>query len=149
LQPVLDAISRSAAVVCGADDATVLLLEDGIVRVAAHSGPLTRSVPEPARLARSSAPGRSIVDHQPVHIRDIMGPDGDDFAQYRASAQQTGYRTLVAVPMLRGEDAIGSLSLRNRQVRPFTDKQIALVKIFADQAVIAIENVRLFTELQG
>ena len=148
LQPVLDAISRSAAVVCGADDATVLLLEDGIVRVAAHYGPIARSVPEGRALARTFASGRSIVDRRPVHIRDIQGPDGDEFGQYRATAEQTGYRTLVAVPMLRGEEAIGSLSIRNREVRPFTDKQIALVKIFADQAVIAIENVRLFTELQ-
>ena len=148
LPPVLDAISRSAAVVCGADDATVLLLEDGIVRVAAHYGPIARSVPEGRALARTFASGRSIVDRRPVHIRDIQGPDGEEFASYRATAEQTGYRTLVAVPMMRGEEAIGSLSIRNREVRPFTDKQIALVKIFADQAVIAIENVRLFTELQ-
>ncbi|MFI5051285.1 MAG: GAF domain-containing protein, partial [Gaiellales bacterium] len=149
LQPVLDTIARSAAVVCGADDATVLLLEDGIVRVTAHYGPIARSVPEGRPLARTFASGRSIVDRRPVHIRDIMGPDGDDFAPYRTTAQQTGYRSLVAVPLLRGSDAIGSLSIRNHAVRPFTDKQIALVKIFADQAVIAIENVRLFTELQG
>ena len=148
LQPVLDTISRSAAVVCGADDATVLLLEDGLVRVAAHYGPIARSVPEARALARTFASGRSIVDRRPVHIRDIMGPDGDDFAPYRATAQQTGYRTLVAVPMLRGDEAIGSLSIRNHEVRPFTDKQIALVKTFADQAVIAIQNARLFSELQ-
>ena len=145
---MLDTISRSAAVVCGADDATVLLLEDGLVRVAAHYGPIARSVPEARALARTFASGRSIVDRRPVHIRDIMGPDGDDFAPYRATAQQTGYRTLVAVPMLRGDEAIGSLSIRNHEVRPFTDKQIALVKTFADQAVIAIQNARLFTELQ-
>ena len=93
--------------VCGADDATVLLLEDGIVRVAAHYGPIARSVPESRALAADLrlADGASSTAAG-AHSRH-PGPDGDEFAQYRATAEQTGYRTLVAVPMLREEEAIG------------------------------------------
>src|SRR5262249_37072118 len=83
---------------------------------------------------------------RPIHIRDVTMA-GEDFARSRELAIARGHRTTLAVPLLREEEAVGCLFLRRIEVRPFSDKQVALLETFADQAVIAIGNVRLFEEM--
>jgi GAF domain-containing protein len=93
--------------------------------------------------------GRAFVDRQPVHVQDIeVDPDYDPhtLATLKAAAP---YRTFLGIPILRGGVAIGAIGCGRRQVKPFTEAQIALVKSFADQAVIAIENTRLFEDVQS
>ena len=91
--------------------------------------------------------GRSILDQQPVHVRDLQNAP-DEFALGRDLARKFGHRTILAVPLIREGEALGTILVRRRVVRPFEDKHIALLKTFADQAAIAIENVRLFNELR-
>src|SRR5260370_33763129 len=84
----------------------------------------------------------------PVHVRDFLSEEGDDFPDGRELARRMGHRTALVVPLLREGESIGAVGLRRNEVHPFSDKQIALLQTFADQAVIAIENVRLFDEVQ-
>src|SRR4030095_10204714 len=97
---------------------------------------------------RRSASGRAVVDRQIIHIEDMLSVAATEFPELRAIAEREGDRTVLAVPLLREEVPIGAILIRRTVVDPFTEKQIALLKTFADQAVIAIENVRLFKELQ-
>ena len=100
------------------------------------------------RLARTWTNGRAVLDRKPVHVHDLTA-EGDEFPEGRADALRLGHRTILSVPLLREDEAIGSLSIRRTEVRPFTNRQIELATTFADQAVIAIENVRLFDEVQA
>jgi signal transduction histidine kinase len=110
-----------------------------------HSGEFMRFMHQhPLPLARGTATGRALLEGTVVHIPDI----GSDPEYTFAGAALGNFRTIVAVPMLREGTAIGVLALMRNPVRPFTDKQIDLVSTFADQAAIAIENVRLFDEIQ-
>src|SRR6266446_3981011 len=148
LQPVLDALAKSAVHFCGAYDATLFQVDGETYRVVAHHGPIPFPLGEHFPLVRGYVTGRSILDRQPVHVTDLRAetrefPEGSDFAL------EHGQRTTLAVPLLREGEAIGTVQLRRSEARPFTDKQIALLQTFADQAVIAIENVRLFTELEA
>jgi signal transduction histidine kinase len=98
-------------------------------------------------LTRGSVTGRAVIDQRVVHIEDLAS-HLDEFPEARGIQQQSGHRTTLAVPLVRENRAFGAMLMRRKEVRPFTDKQIELVKTFADQAVIAIENVRLFNEIQ-
>src|SRR5262249_29822735 len=97
------------------------------------------------RIDRNTVVGRAVLDRQLIHIQDIAA--AGDLPAAQARARQTGYRTILAIPLLRGDSALGVFVLRRAEVHPFSDNQIALLQTFADQAVIAIENVRLFKEL--
>ena len=146
IQPVLEAIVKNAARVCGASDAGVALVNGEAYRIAATYGAVAQTnVGFELVVDRESHYGRVITDRQVVHIPDFVEV-ASDFPKSRGLRR--GYRTMLGVPLMRDGMAVGALGFIRKEVRPFTDKQIALVKTFADQAVIAIENVRLFKELQ-
>ncbi|AZO68813.1 MULTISPECIES: GAF domain-containing protein [unclassified Mesorhizobium] len=147
IQPVLDAVAESAARLCDAHDATIYLRQGDRLAVGAHHGPIPvddAGLP----VARDVVTGRAVLDRAPVHVHDLTEA-GVDFATGRAMAHRLGFRTILAIPLLRDGEAVGALMIRRIEMRPFTDKQIALLKTFADQAVIAISNVRLFEEVQA
>src|ERR1700716_3132519 len=149
LQVVLQTLIESAARLCAADQGTITRQKDGVFyRAEAYGFPaefieMVRDVP--VKLERGSMNGRTLLEGKVVHIPDVLADPDYTFVE----AQRLGrYRTLLGVPMLREGKPIGLLPLTRLQVRPFTDKQIELVSTFADQAAIAIENVRLFDEIQ-
>jgi two-component system NtrC family sensor kinase len=146
VKPVLDVIVDSACDLCEAYDAIVLLKDGDELRVFAHHGPIpVRSTTH--RINRTFTAGRAFIDRKAVHIHDTQA-DQDEFSHGRELAAQLGHRTVVGVPLLREGESIGVILLRRMEVHPFSEKQIALLQTFADQAVIAIGNVRLFEEVQ-
>jgi signal transduction histidine kinase len=100
-------------------------------------------------ISRQWASGRAVVDRKPVHVHDLLAPEGEEFPDAREFARRSNVRTVLSMPLLRENESIGSIVLRRTDVRPFSDKQIALLQTFADQAVIALGNVRLFEEVQA
>ena len=143
LQRVLEVIVKSAARFCGADDVTIFELDRQDVRAAAHWGTIPQEIGVRFPCSRGSVAGRTILDRKPVHVIDLQA-DADEFPEGSAFAKRLGHRTTLGVPLLREGVAIGTIQLRRAKVNPFMDKQIALLGTFADQAAIAIENVRLF-----
>ncbi len=146
VQPVLQAVAERAARICEAKFADIILVDGPALRVAAAIGDLGRpQSSETVPLDRTTVMGRSIVDRTAVHIADLLA-SGEEFPLGRKLAIEYGHRTILAVPLLRDAKALGTMLLRRTEVRPFDEKHIALLRVFADQAAIAIENARLFNE---
>jgi len=147
-QSVLDTVAEAAARLCDVTNVEIFQVEGDEVRLVAKYGdyriwPIGFSF----RISRDLVVGRTISDRTSVHVHDLQAAE-NDFPQGAAYARQYGHRTVFATPLLREGVAIGAILIRRLEVRPLKDNQIALLKTFADQAVIAIENVRLFKEIQ-
>ena len=151
LQPVLDAVAESAARLCHADDVVILRVEGDVMRAAVRRGVFRDSMSAEFAfpISRGSVSGRAVVDRTTVHVEDLGAEADEEFPVGRALQRQFGHRTMLAAPLLRQGTALGVITVFRTEVLPFTEKQIALLETFADQAVIAIENVRLFQELQA
>ena len=147
LQPVLDTLVESATRLCEAYDSVILLRDGERLRVRAHYGPIPVDFVD-WPIGRGWVTGRAFIDQKPIHVHDLQAAV-DEYPDGSAMAIRLGHRTILATPLVRKGEAIGALMVRRTEVKPFTDKQIELIKTFADQAVIAIENVRLFDEVQA
>src|SRR5215472_16562677 len=147
IQPVLDAIAENAARVCGAADALIVRSEGDVIRRVAHFGTLPLLLPDTRPFTGHSMAGRAMLEGRTIHVADMADPVA--MREYPESHAVRNYRTQLTVPLMHKGVAIGAIIIRRVEPRPFIDKQIAVLQTFADQAVIAIENVRLFTELQA
>jgi two-component system, NtrC family, sensor kinase len=150
LQAVFETVVESSVRLCGADRAFLLRFDGELLRVAAthNAAPEWREwvKQNPIRPGRHSASARAALERRTIHIPDVLA---DPEYSYGLGARGVEpFRTILAVPILKGDDLLGVMIIYHLEVRPFTDKQIALVETFADQAAIAIENVRLLDKLR-
>jgi GAF domain-containing protein len=153
VQPVFDTIVKSVVRLCGGMFASLHRFDRDSLHWVAQHGYTAEGLDAmrktfPMRPTRDTVVGRAIIDRGLIHIRDFES-DADAPPSSRGIARAFGYRSLIAMPMLRDGEPIGTISVARREVEPFSGPEIVLLQTFADQAVIAIENVRLFKELQG
>ncbi len=139
-------IAARAARLCDAYDAAIAQVDGDVLRIVAHDGPIP--VVGIVPIGRGVVMGRAVIERQIVHITDVQA-EAAEYPEGSEWARRLGHRSMVAVPLARAGEAIGVIALRRMEKRPFSDRQIALLKTFADQAVIAIENARLFEAEQA
>jgi GAF domain-containing protein len=147
IQPVLDIIGERAKKLCNAEISIVSLVEDELIRIASISG-MTEAGVEAARHfpMRRTVTARAVRTRSICHVADVLS---DPQYQSKDTARVAGSRGCLAVPMVRDEQVVGAIFIARKQPGPFSDTQVQLLKTFADQAVIAIENVRLFNETKN
>jgi GAF domain-containing protein len=150
IQPVLDAVVESAARLCESVDCNLFRLHgDRLVLAARHGPPGGETVGAfSLPIVRGTVGGRTVLERSAVHVVDLLA-EADEYPQAQDNARRYGFRTMLSVPLIRDGTATGVIQVRRTDVRRFTDRQVALLNTFTEQAVIAIENVRLFTELQA
>jgi two-component system, NtrC family, sensor kinase len=144
LQVVLKTLVESAAQLCDAYDSAIWRPDGDRLLLVAHHGPIPA---ETLPLIRGTVAGRTVLDGRAFHIADLQTEDAE-FPESSENARSWGFRSLLCVPLMREGVAIGTIALRRRESQLFTERQVALLQTFADQAVIAIENARLFNELR-
>ena len=151
LKPMLDAVAQRALKLCDAAGAAVFLADGDRLRSAARFGHTKGTVEEGnfIPLTRGSLTGRAVVDRVAIHMEDLAAAPEQESPISRELQRQLGHHAALSVPLMREAHAIGAIAVWRMEARPFTDRQIALVKTFADQAAIGIENVRLFDEVEA
>jgi signal transduction histidine kinase len=147
IQPVLQTLVESACGLCEAFDAIILLREGDWLQVKANHGPIPINIAK-RKITRDWVNGRCVADRVQIHVQDLQA-EVAEYPQGAALAQRLGARTILSTPLMREGEAIGAIMIRRDEVRPFSDKQIGLLETFARQAVIAIENTRLFEDVQA
>jgi signal transduction histidine kinase len=146
VKPILDAVAERATRLCEATVAAIFVLDGEVLRRAAFHGQEEFAGRETLPYTPGTLTGRTIAEGKPIHIEDLERVQAE-FPMTWEMAQRFGrHQTMLAVPLMREGRPFGTMFLRRMEVRPFTDRQIALSKVFADQAAIGIENVRLFNE---
>src|SRR5215467_6157385 len=151
LQVIFQEIATTAARLCDAHDAGVLQCAGDQLRLVARRGHIPAIGPigqGTLPLSRGVLIGRAILDRSILQVPDLQA-ETEEYPEGSEIARRLGHRTILAVPLIRGQEAIGAVFVQRTEVRPFTDRQIELLKTFADQAVIAIENTRLFEAEQA
>ena len=144
-QSVFDAIARSVARLCDSYDVMVLRVDGDMLRLVAHFGPMeAQDVP----LIHGTLGGRSVLEQRVIQVENLQSAD-EEFPAGSAIARRRGHKTTLSVPLVRDGIAIGNIQARRTVVQPFSESQIRLLETFANQAVIAIENARMFQEIES